>query len=120
MEKLVHNGIVITDSTRRPTTTNNTHTLSIDTAPATLPSKSSLNKFDLTLKPVTSVTVGTQTDFEEQVVKKGIFSLGDMSEPSTPTESSSGRESPETQLPAQPRPLSECLALYKSDVSLSK
>ncbi len=122
MEKLINNGIVISDDSRRMTANSSqTSAPSIENIPA----KPAPNTLDLALQPLPSVTVGTQTDFENEPAagaakKKGMFSLGgDASEPGTPTESpsSSGRESPETELPPEPRPLNECLAIYRSDVS---
>lgn len=113
MEKLVNNGIVITDPSRRRT---GNSTPSIENMSVLKPAP---NTSDLTLQPVTRVSVGTQTDFKDSELpkKKSMFSFGEDSEPSTPTECSSGRESPEVELPAEPRPLNECLTLYKSNVS---
>lgn len=76
-------------------------------------------KSDLILSISTTVSVGTQTDNDDLEVQ-ALFTVGDsgVSEMST-SESSSGRNSPPTDvdIPAEPRPLNECLTLFKSDVS---
>ena len=124
---------MIPDPTHRPSPSSSTNTLSIESVPAKpqkLPKATDTqtppNKSDLVLKPVATVSVGTQTDFESLPsvpVKKSMFTFGDddSSEPSSPEcgspEPFSERETPECDELVEPRPMSECLAIFKSDVS---
>ena len=124
---------MIPDPTRRPSPSSSTNTLSIEGVPSkpqrlskATDTQTPPNKSDLVLKPVATVSVGTQTDFESLPivpVKKSMFTFGDdeSSEPSSPEcgspEPYSERGTPEYEVPVEPRPMSECLTIFKSDVS---
>ena len=78
-------------------------------------------KSDLVLSASATASVGTQTDSDDSELR-ALFTVGDsgVSELST-SEYSSGCSSPQryVEIPAEPRPLNECLTIYKSDVSLT-